>query len=176
MDSINASMRQGLISQDIPQIKLQAVRALDTNYETTEDALTGIGNTLRHFYDKNYPGFIKKNQKKWLLAVQEIQSIYKRTIFPEMKAKWSVYPDNIGHKDWSGCFRCHNERMKSADERVLFNNCNDCHLILAQGKNINKSTANFIDGLPFYHPGTEEHYEEFTDCNECHDGGKEIYE
>ena len=40
-------------------------------------------------------------------VIGAVQQIYKDNFFPEMKASWKVYPDNIGHKDWPGCFRCH---------------------------------------------------------------------
>ena len=30
--------------------------------------------------------------------IQEVQSIYTQNFFPEMKADWSHYPENIGHK------------------------------------------------------------------------------
>jgi len=176
MKTVNASMKQGLISTDIPQIKLQAVIALDTDYNTTQEAVTGISNALRIFYEKNYPGFINTHPQKWVTAVEEIQSIYKRSIFPEMKAKWKVYPDNIGHRDWPGCFRCHNENTKTKEGKTLYQACNVCHLILAQGKDISKSSADFISGLPFDHPGNDEYLDEYTDCSECHDGGKAVYE
>jgi len=176
MDSVNESMKQRLISSDIPQIKLQAVKALDTEYETTESAVTGIGNALRSFYDQNYPEFIKKNPEKWLASVKEIQTIYQRSIFPEMKSRWKVYPDNIGHRDWPGCFRCHNENMRTNDGKVLYRGCNECHLVLAQGSDIEKISVDLRKGVPFFHPGNDEYFEEYTDCSDCHDGGKSVYE
>jgi hypothetical protein len=176
MDLVNASIKRGSISVLVPQIKLQAVNALDTEYETTEKAMTGIGNSLRTFYDENYPGFIKDNPKTWLSSIQEIQAIYQKSIFPEMKAQWKSYPDNIGHRDWPGCFRCHNENMQSPEGKPLYTSCNDCHLILAQGKNINQSNVDFEKGMPFDHPGNDEIIDEYTDCNDCHDGGKAVYE
>lgn len=176
VDMVNASINTGLISFKIPQIKLQAVIALNTDYETTKQAIIGIGNSLRNFYDKNYPGFIKDNPKIWFNTVKEVQSIYQKSIFPEMKAQWKSYPDNIGHRDWPGCFRCHNENMESPEKKVLYTSCNNCHLILAQGGDINHSEVDFLNGLPFYHPGTDETIEEYTDCSDCHTGGKELYE
>ena len=176
METVNESMKQGLISTEIPQIKRQAVMALDTEYETTEDAITGIGNALRGFYQENHPGYIDKNPEKWLAAVSEVQAIYQRSIFPEMKSKWKVYPDNIGHRDWPGCFRCHNENMKTSEGKALYTSCNKCHLILAQGEDIDKLVVDLSKGLPFAHPGNDEYIEEYTDCSDCHDGGKAVYE
>ena len=35
------------------------------------------------------------------------RAIYARNVFPEMKVGWGTYPNNIGHEDFPGCFRCH---------------------------------------------------------------------
>jgi hypothetical protein len=52
-----------------------------------------------------------------------------------MKADWRAYPDNISHKDWAGCFRCHDGLHKTADgkRKIQASDCNSCHTILAQG-------------------------------------------
>ncbi len=52
-----------------------------------------------------------------------------------MKASLENYPNNIGHKDWPGCFRCHDGQHKTADGKrtIKANDCNACHTILAQG-------------------------------------------
>jgi len=176
MESVNEYIKTGQIDASIPQIKLQAVRVLDSEYETTKEAVQAIGNKLRTFYDEKYPGFITANPKNWLTTVQAVQTIYKTTIFPEMKANWKAYPDNIGHRDWPGCFRCHNENMKNEAGKPLFSTCDKCHLILAQGKDISTSTIDFNKGLPFYHPGDQDYLKDFSDCSGCHTGGKDVYE
>jgi hypothetical protein len=65
-------------------------------------------------------------------AVGELQAIYKRNVFPDMKVTWGTYPDNIGHEDFLGCFRCHDDNHKRSDGKVLSQDCNACHTILAQ--------------------------------------------
>ena len=96
-----------------------------------------------------------------------VQQIYQDNFFPEMKADWSVYPDNIGHMIWPGCFRCHDGKHKSDDGRtVKANDCNACHTILAQG-----SGAELLQlapgGQQFKHPGGD--YD--LTCYDCHNGG-----
>ena len=85
-----------------------------------------------------------------------------------MKANWKVYPDHIGHRNWAGCFRCHDGQHKTADgkETIKANDCNACHVILAQGSGSQLDQLN-PHGQPFAHPGGE--YGE-TKCNECHTG------
>jgi hypothetical protein len=49
-----------------------------------------------------------------------------------MKADWRAYPENIGHKDWPGCFRCHDDKHKSSGGKVITQECEACHAVLAQ--------------------------------------------
>ena len=62
----------------------------------------------------------------------EVQAIYRRNVFPAMKVAWGTYPNNIGHEDFLGCFRCHDDSHKRADGRAITQDCNACHTILAQ--------------------------------------------
>ena len=89
-----------------------------------------------------------------------------------MKADWRSYPDHLSHKEWDGCFRCHDGKHKAAggkdpnDKTVIKADCKACHLILAQGDNasMNKLSAT---GLDFVHIDSE--YSDFS-CAECHTG------
>ncbi|MBF0236936.1 MAG: NapC/NirT family cytochrome c [SAR324 cluster bacterium] len=181
MDSVNQAMESGVIPLDLPYIKKEAVKAIDTNYETTEEAVVGIANTLRDFYKENYPDIFEEHNGKVEVAINGVQEVYQKTIFPEMKTKWSAYPDNIGHRDWQGCFRCHTDQLQSDKGETIFTTCDKCHLILAQGENIQSGTVDFEKGLEFRHPIREgddenEKMNEYTDCSDCHTGGAETYE
>jgi hypothetical protein len=43
-------------------------------------------------------------------GAREVLAVYSRNVFPEMKVTWGAYPNHIGHTDFTGCFRCHDER------------------------------------------------------------------
>ena len=73
-------------------------------------------------------GVLKSNQA----AVHEIQSLYARNVYPDMNIEWGSYPNNIGHEDFLGCFRCHDDQHKSADGKVITQECESCHAVLAQ--------------------------------------------
>jgi hypothetical protein len=176
VDSVNAGLLTGLISRELPEIKVEAVRALDGGYATTEEALAGIDLGLRAFYDENYPDVLEDDLDELERTVASLQGIYQRTIFPEMKADWSSHPDNIGHRDSPGCFRCHNDEMESEDGETIFTDCSRCHVILAQGEDIAVAKANFELGSAFVHPEDGDTLEEFTQCSDCHTGGIDLYE
>jgi hypothetical protein len=70
--------------------------------EITTDA--GAPQQIANYLRGEYP-----NEPELPAVTAEVQQLFATTIFPEHKADWRVYPNNIGHKDWLGCFRCHDE-------------------------------------------------------------------
>jgi nitrate/TMAO reductase-like tetraheme cytochrome c subunit len=163
-NAVNLAMSLGVIDPALPWIKSNAVYALTMAYTNEAQALSRIGTYL----SGQYPVASFPAQKPVQSSIEAVREIYKRNFFPEMKASWQVYPENIGHKDWMGCFRCHDGKHKTADGKksVDGSDCNSCHTILAQGSgpDLLKLTP---AGQEFKHPGDE------VDgaCNECHTGG-----
>jgi nitrate/TMAO reductase-like tetraheme cytochrome c subunit len=159
--AVNLSMLLGRIDTRLAYIKTNAVFALMQPYATEEEAMSKIAGQLR----AKYPG-----QAAIEPAVAAVQEIYRNNFFPHMKASWRSYPDNLGHKDWPGCVRCHDDKHLSADgkKKIQFSDCSACHIILAQGQGaaLDKLEAK---GQPFVHPGEE--YPEGFQCHECHTGG-----
>jgi hypothetical protein len=68
-------------------------------------------------------------------AAQEVANIYLRNIFPNMRVTWGTHPNNLGHVDSPGCFRCHDGSHTSADGQTITNDCSACHQIVASGEN-----------------------------------------
>ncbi len=163
--AVNLALALGKLDVGLPYAKTNAVFALTRPYTNQTQALEAIATFLAETYpgDK-YP----KAQKSVRTAIDTVQQIYKDNFFPEMKASWQVYPDNIGHKDWPGCFRCHDGRHTTLDGKrtIKANDCNACHTILAQGHGpeLDQLTPK---GQKFKHPGDEVD----GGCNDCHTGG-----
>lgn len=160
-DAVDLAMYVGAIDTSLPYVKTNAVHALLRDYTNRTDALQGIAT----FLSAQYPGHSSTPS-----VIAAVQKIYQNNFFPEMKANWRVYPNNIGHKDWAGCFRCHDDKHQTADRKrsIKGNDCNACHLILAQGngKDLEQLTP---QGLEFKHPG--EDVDKGFLCNDCHNGG-----
>jgi len=157
--AVNLSMALGKIDRSLAYVKTNALFALTRSYTNETQAMQGIGT----FLAGRYP-----NDPRVRPVIEAVQQIYKDNFFPEMKASWQVYPDNIGHKDWPGCFRCHDGQHKSVDGKrsIKANDCNACHTILAQGSGAELDLMT-PKGQKFKHPGDE------VDgaCNDCHTGG-----
>jgi hypothetical protein len=176
MSSVNMALEQGAMPTSLPYIKVQAVKALSEQHETTEEAMVEIANYLRNYYREEYPKIVEDRSDDLPQAIQATQAIYRASIFPVMDADWSAYPNNIGHHYSRGCFRCHNEDMQSSDGEIIFTACNKCHLILAQGESIDDVNVDFSEGLPFVHPEDGATIEEYMECVDCHTGGGDVYE
>lgn len=156
-DSLDLAMALGKIDPTMPGIKQFALQVLSTNYTTQAEAMQKIATAI---YEK-YPA-----DPRYKTAIEVVQNIYRENIFPEMKTNWKIHPNNLGHKDWPGCFRCHDGQHKTADgkQTIKANDCNACHVILAQGAGEQLQNLH-AKGVKFDHPGGD-----FGDskCNECH--------
>jgi nitrate/TMAO reductase-like tetraheme cytochrome c subunit len=158
-NAVSLAMALGKIDRGLPSVKSNAVYVLTQSYTNEAQALQNIATTL----SQRYP-----NDPRIRPAIDAVQLIYKDNFFPDMKASWKVYPDNIGHKDWPGCFRCHDGLHKTADGKgsIKANDCNSCHTILAQGSGAELDQLT-PKGQKFKHPGDEVE----GGCNDCHKGG-----
>jgi hypothetical protein len=159
--SVNNSMALGRIDRSIPFIKKNGVGALTQDAKTEAEGLNNIEKKLKADYAKF------EDQKKIDAAITELQRIYSGTIFPEMKANWKVYPDNIGHSIWPGCIRCHDGEHVSAEGKVISHECNTCHTIIAQGPGLEPQSVS-AKGLEFDHPGGDIGKDAM--CGNCHGG------
>jgi nitrate/TMAO reductase-like tetraheme cytochrome c subunit len=159
-DAVERAMLAGELSTALPNIKRDAVNAMTQDIATAAEAPQKIAD----FLAKKYAG-----HPDLPTAVATVQSLYATTIFPERKADWRVYPNNIGHKDWPGCFRCHDDKHKtSSGQSVSASDCSSCHAIIAQGKGDELGTLT-AKGLEFAHPGGE--LDPDLTCSDCHNGG-----
>ncbi|MBI1955601.1 MAG: NapC/NirT family cytochrome c [Acidobacteria bacterium] len=129
--AVDEAMSEGRISPTLPFIKKKAVEVLRAEYPDRTTAAQQIASQLARFYQSSYPEVYATRRALLDTVVQQVQAIYLRNVFPEMNISWGTYPDNIGHQDFPGCFRCHDGAHQSADGRVLRQDCDTCHDILA---------------------------------------------
>ena len=163
-DAVEKAMFAGSLSRALPNIKRVAVQAMTQKEIASDDAAPRrIADFLRAKYQE------PAQQAELPGAIAEVQRIFSQSIFVERKADWRVYPNNIGHKDWPGCFRCHDDKHKTSDGRkVRSSECSSCHTILAQGNGTQLDLLS-ARGLEFKHPSGDLDPE--LTCADCHNGG-----
>jgi len=125
---IDQALFKGQISQTLPRIKRLLVEAMMEDYPDSATAHRAISDRLREHYQSNFPEVLKERKADIEQAIQVATRIYDRAVFPEMHVNWQTYPTNIGHRNWPGCFRCHDGQHVTADGVVLGNDCaGTCH-------------------------------------------------
>ena len=129
--AVDEKITSGAISRDLPYVKKEAVALLRVEYPDRSTASDRISRALVDFYKTKYPQTYQNRRTAVETAAQQVAAIYLRNIFPEMKITWGTYPNNLGHEDFLGCFRCHDGKHKSADGRVIADDCSTCHEVLA---------------------------------------------
>jgi len=127
-DSIDAALQQGLIDPSIPEIRLKSIEVLRASYVTNEEGIIGIAG-LESYYQSFYTEFYAANPDLIQNAILIIQDIYDQSVHVEQRSDWNTHPNNIGHTNSPGCFRCHDGSHISPDNEVVRLECNLCHSI-----------------------------------------------
>jgi NapC/NirT cytochrome c family, N-terminal region len=129
--AVDKQMASGSVSPDLPFIKKKAVELLKANYPDQDTARQGIIDGLNQFYRASYPQVYATRRTLVQQSAEEIAAIYLRNVFPSMRLIWGAHPNNLGHMDSPGCFRCHDGSHTSADGQTIPNDCSTCHSLLA---------------------------------------------
>jgi len=166
--AVDQSLLSGRLDVSLPYLKQQSVSVLTANYPSTEAALESIARGLHNFYEAKYPELANRKQLEIRNAVDEVQKIYQRTTFPEMKVNWQTHPNNIGHFYFNGCFRCHDGQHVSADGRVIPKDCETCHTVLVQQEGAIRVVSE--EEHKFEHPVDIGDLTQVS-CSDCHTGG-----
>ncbi|HTI38899.1 MAG TPA: hypothetical protein VL484_15145 [Vicinamibacterales bacterium] len=126
--AVNRAMAIGDIPPGLPFVHREAVKALKGKYETETAAMAGIERSLREFYTAQ-PQLASAHENQIDGAVAAVQNIYRHDVFPEMHVTFGTYPNNIGHIDSPGCFRCHDDTHAATDGKKIGQDCETCHAI-----------------------------------------------
>ncbi|MBK3515873.1 cytochrome c3 family protein [Carboxylicivirga marina] len=163
-------MAAGDVSAELPEIKMMGMSALVEEYSTSDSAVMAIEQSLREYYTGSYAEVLDTMPGALDKAIAAITREYQNNIFPEMKVRWDAYPENIGHKEFNGCFRCHGGTHESAEGHIISNDCNTCHTIMAQGTRDSMQVALANKGLEFWHPVDIDGAWKEMLCSDCHNG------
>lgn len=126
--AINNAISKDLISRDLPYIVRESVALLRTEYSDKDTALDAM-NGLMDFYNTNYPEVASQQSELIYQAIETLQDIYGQNVFPEQEIDWDSHPDNLGHKDDPGCFRCHDGKHLTTEGEAVRLECNICHSV-----------------------------------------------
>jgi hypothetical protein len=127
---LDALLALKLVDPELPEIKRVAVKALDEEYPSRQEAELKIATSVRDFYQKTYPELSSSRAAAIAAAIDALQHAYGRNYDPVMKVSWKYFPNNQGHRFYPGCFRCHDGKHRTDDGIVLSRDCSLCHLLI----------------------------------------------
>lgn len=163
---VNKAITAGDIPIELPEIKSLSMEICDEEMESMDAAMDYIDSEIRTFY-KDYENIDSELIER---AIAGLQKHYGNNIFPEMKVRWDAYPNNIGHLEFPGCFRCHNDIHVTEEDEVISKECNLCHSITSQGSVEEFEVSTINESLEFRHPtDIDEEWKELL-CVDCHTG------
>jgi hypothetical protein len=128
---INGALAAGAISPSLPWIHKEGLVLLNGNYSSQEEAGVQIPQQLQAFYRAQNSAALSQNSALVDQAGKELVTLYDQNVFPFMKVTWGTHPNNIGHMDYPGCFRCHDGSHVAKNGDTIPQDCSVCHNVLA---------------------------------------------
>ena len=122
-------MAPGRLPSGLPFVKKTALDLIKAEYKDDE-AAQKIPAGLAGFYQQKYPD-IAQTRRGYPGGGTGAARIYRRNVFPDLKVTWGTYPNNLGHTDYPGCFRCHDDSHATTDKKTITQDCSTCHQALA---------------------------------------------
>ncbi len=116
------------ISAKIPEIRRKAIEVYSQIHASTEEGAIAIGG-LAEYYRIYHSDFYRNNQDLVESAIHVLQEVYRASVFPEQNSDWTTHPNNVGHQDSPGCFRCHDGKHINNSQEAIRLECNLCHSI-----------------------------------------------
>jgi hypothetical protein len=130
-NAVDRALAAGQISATLPFARKTGVDLLKATYASDDDAAQKIPTGLNSFYQQKYADISARRSDDVQRAGQALLAIYQSTVFPDLKVTWGTYPNNLGHIDDPGCFRCHDGGHSTADKKTITQDCSTCHQMLA---------------------------------------------
>jgi len=126
-DALNKDMALGSPSASLPFVHQESLSLLKAIYKSQAEADARITSGLVTFYRSQYPAIWNRQSPQVYAAAKALISIYDANVFPSMKVTWGTHPNNIGHNNSPGCFRCHDGNHVAKGGASITNDCSACH-------------------------------------------------
>jgi nitrate/TMAO reductase-like tetraheme cytochrome c subunit len=129
-EALNQDMALGSPSVSLPFAHKEGLALIKASYTSEEEARGKIASGFEGFYRSQYPLIWDSQRKQIVLGARTLADIYGRNVFPFMRVGWGTHPNNLGHNDSPGCFRCHDGNHNTKAGKSITNDCSMCHNLL----------------------------------------------
>ena len=163
--AIDTAMGNGQIPASIPMIKRVATKAFTEKYKTSAEAATKINAAIDAYYSANTP---PPAAAALLPAAKEaLMDVYRKNFFPERDVDFRGFNDNLGHFEFKGCERCHDQKHTTLDKsKTIEKKCDMCHTLIGQATGAEEIEKMVIGKVDFKHP--EDQVSLKKTCSSCH--------
>lgn len=148
-DALDRGFRQSKLDASVPWLRKVAEPLLARQDMTRDGAEQALRADLEAAYKAQYADKVPAADVLDK-AAQGLAELWKDNVFPERGVTWGSYPNHIGHKSATpmkhGCYRCHDDKHKTAAGKVLSGDCEMCHEQLAQ-EETQEELGDLVKGL-----------------------------
>ena len=132
--ALDKMMAQGTPSASLPFLHKEGLALLNVQYSSQAEAKARITSSLITFYRSQYPAVWDSLRPQVEASANTLVKIYDGNVFPAMNVRWGTHPNNIGHTDSAGCFRCHDGNHTSKAGNTITNDCSVCHNLVVSSE------------------------------------------
>jgi len=176
VDAVDQALSKQLLPPELPFIRQKSVELIGKLYLSRQDALNAFA-SLETYYADQYPQVYAEHGDAIRKAVGTLQDMYDEIVFTAQKIDWQTHQNNLEHKDFPGCFRCHDGSHLTGTEEAIRLECNLCHSIPVVTDNVELVTN--IELLRGPEPTSHTHSSWITlhgraidsSCAACHEPG-----
>jgi hypothetical protein len=129
--AMDRAMAAGRIDPSLPGVKSKGLEIIKAEYGSTAAAQEQIPKALEEFYRTEHSDTYQAKQQVVEAASRGLLAVWQRNVFPEMNITWGTYTNQVGHTDYPGCYRCHDDAHAASDGRTISQDCSSCHEMLA---------------------------------------------
>ncbi len=156
------------IASTLPFVKRIAIETMSGRHEPKDEALRAIEREIKAFYEKNFPSVAESREQEIADTIATVQKAYAENNFPGMRISGATYADNIGHRAFPGCFRCHDGNMIAPDGEKIEDRCDLCHVFFEEART-SASLREIPADASALHPFQSKDHAKIA-CWSCHTG------
>ncbi|MGM0577901.1 MAG: NapC/NirT family cytochrome c [Myxococcota bacterium] len=149
-ESVDELLLDGQLPGDMPRLREAAIEAIQVEYPTKAEAEQRMDEELKKAYAELVDEVSEDEEAKLAAAADTLfREAYAINVYPRLNIEWGTYPSHLGHQSEAGCFRCHNDKHEDPEGNTIGQDCDQCHVILAEEQRISEIDSAVAKSLFF---------------------------
>ncbi len=171
--ALDDAISDGYISSDLPFVKKELLAVLTAAYIDQEAALAAA-DAFAGQYQATYPEAAEARAGDIQQAGEVAKDLFTRLVFEEPGITWQSFPNNAQHKEFAGCFRCHDGKHVSPEGESIRLHCNICHSIpvtVGDSERVPQMPVATVEEPDFHRAANfmaDHRFQANESCAECH--------